>query len=183
MPKSDDSGSGLTLSLFRHAKSSWDAPASGDFDRPLSPRGQKAAPRMARFMSAKRVEPNLILCSTAIRARQTLDLALPYLGGDPEIRFDDALYHASLKQLMEFVRATPNEVRHLMIIGHNPGLHALALRVAIPGSSGDRADLATKFPTAALAVFHLTATKWQDVGTRTGKLALYMVPRQLKKAP
>ena len=182
MAKSADSKSGLTLSLFRHAKSNWDAPASGDFDRPLSSRGQKAAPRMARFMSANRVEPDLILCSTAIRARQTLDLALPYLSGAPEIRFDDALYHASPKQLLEFVRATPDEVQHLMIIGHNPGLHTLALRIAIPGASSAQVDLATKFPTSALAVFHLTESKWQDIGTRTGKLALYMVPRQLKKS-
>src|SRR5215472_16839815 len=120
----------LTVSLLRHAKSSWADPEKADFDRPLAARGEKAAPRMGAFLAEQRVIPELILCSTARRARATLDLVLPQLSARPEIVFEDELYHGGAPALLKRLRKVADSIHHVMIIGHNPALHAFALDLA-----------------------------------------------------
>ena len=110
------------LWLLRHAKSSWEEPGLADHDRPLAPRGRKASKRIARWVSANGVQPELVLCSTAIRARATLDLISGALGS-PVVRFEDGIYHATAEGLLERLRTVPDDVGDVLVVGHNPGLH------------------------------------------------------------
>src|SRR5262245_43293595 len=106
----------LTLTLFRHAKSSWSLPGLKDFDRPLSPRGEKAAPKMAAYLAGQGLVPDLVLCSTARRTRQTLSLALPLWRKRPQIEHDKAVYLATVPVLIGILHNAPADARHLMII-------------------------------------------------------------------
>ena len=90
----------LTLSLLRHAKSSWDDASLNDFDRPLSERGENAAPRVGAYMAAQGLAPEFVLCSPAVRARQTLDLVLPHLAGGPTVVYEDSFYLAAPSVLL-----------------------------------------------------------------------------------
>ena len=125
-----------TLTLFRHAKSSWAEPGLPDFDRPLAPRGEDAAPLMAAFLVERGLAPDLVLCSSARRTRETLDLALPAFRPAPKIAYDETLYHAPAPVMIGQIRQTPDEVRNLMILGHNPGLQALAIDLVGAGDTG-----------------------------------------------
>ncbi|HYU93498.1 MAG TPA: histidine phosphatase family protein, partial [Actinomycetota bacterium] len=134
------------LFLLRHAKSSWDDPSIDDHDRPLAPRGRRAAARIADYATKTRIRPDLILCSSAMRARQTLERIAPSLGRDAEIHIERSLYGASQDRLLERLHAIPDEVDSVMMIGHNPGVQDLALLLAKAGPH--RSRLADKFPTA-----------------------------------
>jgi phosphohistidine phosphatase len=171
----------LTLSLLRHAKSSWANSGIGDFDRPLSERGEKAAPRMAAYVAERGLVPDLVLCSAARRARDTLGLALPSWTPEPRIDFVKALYLAEAPTLLALVHDTPPETQRLMIIGHNPGLQNFAL--ALIGEGAPEADpIARKFPTAAIAVFGFDIPDWAAIRPGGGHLASFVTPRQLKMA-
>ena len=169
----------LTLSLLRHAKSSWDDDSLEDFDRPLAERGIEAAPRMAEFMKRKGLLPDLVLCSAAKRTRETLDLVLPILGGAPEIVHERKLYLASPAVMLAKLRKVKEGIAHVLMIGHNPSHHALALDLVGKGKAADITALAEKFPTAGLAVIDFDLTRWADVKTATGKLRLFMTPKRL----
>jgi phosphohistidine phosphatase len=169
----------LTLSLLRHAKSSWADPDLHDFDRPLSERGTDAAPRMGAFMARQGIAPELILCSPAVRARQTLDLVLPHLRGNPEVAYEDALYLASASAMLKRIRKVAAEVRHVMLIGHDPGLHTLARGLAGAGEQKDLQALAEKFPTGGLVVLAFTARRWSNVKCGAGRLQFFMAPKRL----
>jgi phosphohistidine phosphatase len=169
----------LTLSLFRHAKSSWANPRLGDFERPLNERGEDAAPRMAAFMARHGIAPDLILCSPAARTRQTLDLVLPHLRGSPEVLYEEALYLAGASVLFKRIRKVVAKVRHTMIVGHDPGLHALAQELAGTGAREDLQALAEKFPTAGLAVIAFAVRSWAGVRRGNGSLKLFMAPKRL----
>jgi phosphohistidine phosphatase len=169
----------LTLTLFRHAKSSWGHPALEDFDRPLNERGERDAPRTAAFLAEQAYVPDLILCSSAKRTRQTLDLTLPAWKPRPKVDYSDALYHATAPAMLAMLRDAPAEAKHVMIIGHNPGLESFATRLIGEGDKNDRLVIATKFPTAAAAVITFEAKSWADVEPGSGYLALFATPKQL----
>jgi phosphohistidine phosphatase len=168
----------VTLSLFRHAKSAWDNPGLGDFDRPLAPRGEKKAPRMGRYIANEGLEPDIVLCSPAVRARQTLELAAAEWKTSPEIRYEDALYHAGPADMLGLVKALPPSCAHSMLIGHNPGFHSFAVTLCGDGDQEAMDSLHTKYPTAALAVIEFDG-EWTDVRQASGHLRLFMVPRKL----
>lgn len=169
----------LTLALLRHAKSSWDDPTWEDFDRPLNARGLKAAPAAGAALARADVNPSLILCSSAARTRETLKLAEPLIALDKEaqIVFDDKLYLASPVTLLEVVRDIPAQHSSVLVIGHNPGLHALAAMLAGTGSSQALESLTLRYPTAALAVLKINRSKWRDVRPGDGKLELFWTPK------
>lgn len=169
----------LTLSLLRHAKSSWDDPGLGDFDRPLAPRGEDAAPRMGAYMAEHGLAPELILCSPAVRTRQTLDLVLPHLSGSPAIEYEEQLYLASASSLLARVRRVEGKTRHIMLVGHDPGMHGLAVDLASDGSRHDLDNLAAKFPTAGLAVITFKVRRWALVKPGSGLLERFVTPKQL----
>jgi phosphohistidine phosphatase len=172
----------LTLSLLRHAKSSWSDPRLKDFERPLNERGETAAPRMGAFMARRGIRPDLILCSTAVRARQTLNLVLPHLKGAPELIYEDALYLASSATMLKRLHKVGAEVSHAMIVGHDPGMHTMAVELAGSGSPGDLGRLAEKFPTAGLAVIVFDVDAWRAVHWGGGRLKLFTAPKRLQLA-
>lgn len=169
----------VTLSLFRHAKSAWDNPGLGDFDRPLAPRGEKDAPRMGRYMAREGLEPELVLCSSAVRARQTLELAQAQWSGSSEIRFMESLYHAGPGEMLRALKAIPASCAHAMLVGHNPGMHSLAITLCGNGEAGAMESLDGKFPTAALAVVKFEGD-WQSIAQGGGYLHRFVVPRSLR---
>src|ERR1700756_4171866 len=117
------------LLLLRHAKSDWSEPGASDHARPLNPRGEQAAPRIGAYLRRHKLVPDLVLCSTATRARATWDLVAPSLGNRPEISYVDRLYGASARVLLDVMRHAPPEASSVLVLGHNPGLHEAATQL------------------------------------------------------
>lgn len=173
----------LTLYLLRHAKSSWDEPSISDFDRPLAMRGREAAPRMARHMRDNGYSPELVLCSPATRACETMDLVLGVLQSDPEVRMVDGLYNfGDGTGLLNIIQQTADDRAQLLVIGHNPSLENLAVRLAGSGKSADLTDMARKYPTAALAVLEFDIGAWRDIRPGKGRLLTFARPKALHAA-
>jgi len=168
----------MRLWLLRHAKSSWDDPALEDRDRPLAPRGERAADEMRRYLDAERVGPDLVVCSSALRTRQTLARVLPGLGSELEIRIDPSCYTFDPTDLLERLRRVPDGVGSVMLIGHNPAIEGLAVALCARGDRLDR--LTTKYPTGGLAEIELPTGGWSEVGDRTGELTRFVIPRDLE---
>lgn len=169
----------LSLLLLRHAKSSWDNPKLDDFDRPLAPRGIKAAPKIGAYIQRRELLPDLVLCSTAQRARETLSLIIPYLACESTIRMQRKLYHSeSANALLDHIRQQDSRFKTIMLVGHNPALHDLATTVVKSGSEQYRKQLAEKFPTAALAVIRFKTSDWRSIDCN-GNLDKLVLPRLL----
>jgi phosphohistidine phosphatase len=164
------------LYLLRHAKSSWDDPLLADRDRPLAKRGRRAGAAIAGHMEEQGIEPELVLCSTARRARETLELVAPALGG-AAVAFEDELYAASAGGLLDRLRRVPDDVTSVLLIAHNPGMQQLLLRLARPGP--ELAAVAQKFPTAALATLTFAGDRWSRLDSETSELVDVVRPRDL----
>lgn len=168
----------LTLTLLRHAKSSWTDPALDDHDRPLAKRGVKAIPLVAKYMQQERLEPGLVLCSDAMRTRATLALLLAEFDKPhPRIIYDEALYLAAPRTIMSVVEK--HDEADVLVVGHNPGLHALALELVGDGPRKMLAALAQEFPTAALAVLSFDVENWSEILPASGQLRHFTTPRRL----
>jgi phosphohistidine phosphatase len=165
------------LYLLRHAKSSWKDTSLPDHERPLAGRGRRAAKAIARHLREHGIEPDLVLCSSARRARETLKRIEPALG-TAAVRVEDDLYAASAQALLERLRSVPDTVESVMLIGHNPGLQDLALDLA--RRSPTVGDFAAKYPTAALATLELSAPSWHELGHGTAELIALVRPRALE---
>ena len=164
------------LYLLRHAKSSWDDPTLADHDRPLAPRGRRAAKVMAEHLGRKGISPELVLCSPSRRTRQTLKRLAPALGKGADVQINPALYAAPEADLLEVLHEVPDEVESVMLIGHNPGIQDLALSIAGAGSGIPR--LRSKFPTAALATLELDGS-WRELAPGSAELVSFVKPKQL----
>ncbi len=163
------------LLLLRHAKSDWKDRRLDDFDRPLAPRGRRAAPLIGRYLASQGLEPDLVLCSTAQRAAETLDLVLTALASRPEISYLKTLYLAPPSRLLAVLRRQSPDRSRILLIAHNPGLHHLAIDLA--GSGPAAASLAEKYPTAALARFRVS--DWAGLGEAPATLLDFVRPRDL----
>ena len=172
-----------TVYLLRHAKSDWDDPAQKDRDRPLSARGRDAAPKVGAYIKSKRYKPDTILCSTARRTVETCDLIREAVGAASNVKFEETLYLAELRHLIERLRWLDDELKSAMIIGHNPGMEQLAnvLTQAPKTVLEERLHkrMREKFSTCALAVIKLPVKGWREVKPGTGTLADFMRPRDL----
>jgi phosphohistidine phosphatase len=162
--------------LLRHAKSSWKDTSLPDHDRPLADRGRRAAKAIVRHMRDNSIAPELVLCSTARRARETLDRIEPALGTDA-IEVEGDLYAASAPTLLARLQSVPETVESVLLIGHNPGLQDLALELARPSPTAD--DLAAKYPTAALATLEVSASTWRELDRNNAELVELVRPRDL----
>jgi phosphohistidine phosphatase len=170
----------LTLILLRHAKSSWIDPDLGDHERQLTKRGAKAAGRMGRYIAENNLTPDLILCSDAIRTRATLALVLQAFGSpQPQTIIAEDLYLASPGTILTTIASQAGDARSIMVIGHNPGMHALALSLPAHGEKSDFAELAIKYPTAGLVEIAFDIEAWDALQPATGVLKRFIVPRSL----
>ncbi len=159
------------LLIMRHAKSSWDLPYSTDFDRPLSKRGQKAAPRMGEFLAERDLLPDLIVSSPAARAKETAELFIEAADYDGEIEFESGIYHAYADDLVTVVQSLPDEMDRVMLVGHNPGFETLVEQLC---------GGAVRMPTAAIAYIWLSAASWREVEAGTGELQWLVTPKLLE---
>ena len=169
----------MQLLLLRHAKSSWSDPSLPDEDRPLAPRGEQAADRMRDYIAAEGLEPELVLCSSALRARQTLARVLPALGTELQARIEPALYTFEADVLLERLGRMPSDVMSVLLVGHNPAMQDLVARVADRGDA--LPDVLRKYPTTGLAEITLGDGTWDSLAERPGELVRFVVPRDLTK--
>lgn len=165
------------LLLLRHGKSSHDDHDLADRKRPLAPRGERAAAAIGRYMREHDLAPRLVLCSSATRARQTLDRVAAELGASPDVRIEPDLYKASAGGLLERLRRIRDEVPSAMLVGHNPAIERLALDLATAGA--DLNDLARKYPTGALAVIAFDRS-WSELDADGARLVAFVKPRDLE---
>lgn len=168
-----------TLYLLRHAKSDRSDPGLADSDRPLAPRGRRDAPAVAAYMRTHGYRPDLVLCSTAVRTRETLALLLPELGGTIAVDYDRTLYLASPEVMLQRLRDVGEETGSVLMIGHNPGMARLAGMLAPRGERRALARMREKYPTCGLAVIHLHIDRWEQVEPGAGTLTDFMIPAEL----
>ncbi|PAZ13097.1 phosphohistidine phosphatase [Streptomyces sp. SA15] len=168
------------LVVLRHAKSAWPEGVV-DHERPLAPRGRRDAPVAGRILAESNLLPDLALCSTAVRARQTWELASAQWGTPPPVRFDPHLYAAGVPDLLDVVHDVPAEVDTLLLIGHNPGLEDLVLDLAGDGLDDALDEVRVKFPTSAIAVLAWRGTSWEALTPGTALLTNMIVARGGKK--
>lgn len=178
------------LHFLRHAKSSWSSPELEDFDRPLAERGQRAAAAMAQALAGRGLRVDLVLVSPARRSRQTFDALCPLFDGVP-VRFEQCLYVFSAARLLDRLREVPDEVASVLVIGHNPAMHELAMaltdRQENERPEGERegpppdalSGLRDKFPTAAYALMSCAIDHWGDLAPGVGRLDAFIRPRDL----
>jgi phosphohistidine phosphatase len=166
------------LLLLRHAKSSWDDAALDDFDRPLAPRGRKAAARMGRHLGQREPVADLVLCSSAARAVETWARVAERFASPPPLRHLKSLYLAPPSRLLAALRRLDDGIRTALLVGHNPGLQALALGLAAEDGGARRVRLAAKFPTAALAVFEVSGP-WAELAPGNARLADLTLAREI----
>jgi phosphohistidine phosphatase len=165
------------LLVLRHAKSAWNTAAASDFDRPLSGRGRRDAPRVGRFLADAGLAPDYVVASPARRARQTVIAVCAELGVDEQaIAWDERIYHAGTGTLMDVLAASPPGARRVLIAGHNPGLEMLVqtlCRELVPMPADWKL-----MPTAAVA--HLAIPgDWRDLDGGTAELLGLTRPRDL----
>jgi phosphohistidine phosphatase len=169
------------LLLLRHAKSSWDDARLSDHARPLNGRGQRAAQAMAEQMRLLGLVPDVVLVSSARRTLQTLEALQPF-EEPPIVEVMDDLYLAPWPLLRDILRRVPETARSVLLIGHNPGLHDLALALLGPAgaAAGNAAAqrLAKGYPTAALCEFSI-ASHWAGLGEGGGRLVRFLTPGDL----
>ncbi|HYG47228.1 MAG TPA: histidine phosphatase family protein [Allosphingosinicella sp.] len=167
-----------SLTLLRHAKSGWDDPVTRDFDRPLNPRGRRAARTVGREMKAQGLGFDLVLASPARRVVETLEeVEAAYGALQPD--YDQRLYLASTATLLEIVRGVPDRVERLLLVGHNPGLEEIALRLSGRDADGLRGEVEVKYPTGTVAEIVLPVERWAEVKEGIGRIERFIRPRDL----
>lgn len=167
------------LLLLRHAKSTWDEAGLDDHARDLAPRGVKAATRIGRFLRKSELLPDLVLCSTAVRAARTHKLVAAEWPDEVETQHLQGLYLASPSQILAIVQRQAETVGRLLVIGHNPGLQSLASQLFAEGDEAGAAAINEKYPTGGLAHYRFEAGSWSEVALGTGELVQFVQPRSL----
>jgi phosphohistidine phosphatase len=162
---------------MRHAKSSWDQTDLSDHDRPLAPRGRKAAKRMGSYMKDKGFEPSIVLCSSAVRARQTWELAAPSFSERTTLEVEQELYGAGDEELVARLRRLPPGASSVLLIGHNPAMQELVLMLC--SEDAHLGAVRKKFPTAALAVLDAPIEDWEGLRRGSAELTDFVTPKGL----
>ena len=165
--------------LLRHAKSDWKDYTLADFDRPLSPRGRKAAPLIAAWMRDHDVCPDRVLCSAARRTSETWERMAPAWGQIP-VAHRRALYHASSEAILKQLIKQDDEANTVMVVGHNPGIGEFAYRYSVFGNEKKIARIRRKYPTGALAVISFRIPSWADLPGASGTLEHFVRPKALR---
>jgi phosphohistidine phosphatase len=164
------------LTLLRHAKSGWDHPALRDVDRPLNPRGRRAARTVGREMRRLGLRFDRTVASPARRVVETLE-EVEDVFGPLAAGWDERLYLATTETLIEVARETEGGAERLLLVGHNPGLEELVLRLSAKGPL--RAEAALKYPTATLAELAFDIASWRQLGDCGVTLTRFIRPRDL----
>ena len=178
------------LLLLRHAKTENDAPSGQDQDRRLDDRGRLDAAAIGGWIGRHPPLPDAVLVSTAVRTQQTWEIAgqamqdaANDLAAPPRIEFLTELYGADPTQLLQIIRqAESRDPKQMMVIGHNPGMHELALALTGDGDAAAKRALEDNLPTTGLAIFDFAIENWSEVGFRRGSLVRFLSPKLLNRA-
>jgi phosphohistidine phosphatase len=172
------------LMLLRHAKTEHDAPSGRDRDRRLDDRGRSDAAEIGGWIGRHPPFPDSVLVSPATRSHQTWEIvreAIKDRAPKPQVELVPELYGADPSQLLQIIRAaSASDPQRLMVVGHNPGMHELALALVGSGDGAGRKALADNLPTSGLAVFDFSVDDWADVAFRHGRLVMFVSPKVLK---
>ena len=160
-----------TLYLLRHAKSSWKDDTLPDFDRPLKDRGRKAAKRVGQYLAAEKLKDPLVICSPAVRTRETAEIVLKHAHLPVAVRFEERIYEASLRDLVNVVSEIPDK-QVVILIGHNPGFEELLAYLTGEGR---------RMPTCALAKIKFDVESWKDIKEDQGILEWFVTPKDLEE--
>lgn len=161
-----------SLYLLRHAKSSWKDETMLDIERPLNSRGRKASQLVGGFLKKEKIIPDLILCSSAVRARQTTDIVMEAAKLSTDLRFDERIYEAGSLRLLEVVRQIEKSKKNVLLVGHNPGLEGFLELLT---------GTVKTIPTGTLSKVVLKASNWADISDEVGTLDWIVKPKQLPK--
>ncbi len=159
------------LYIIRHAKSDWDNANFDDYDRPLSKRGEKNAPFMAKLLKNKEVEPDLIISSPALRAISTAKIFKKELNYKKEITANQYIYEAYINTLQEIIEYVHDSNDIVLLVGHNPGVSALAYTLC---------GLKESIPTCAIVEIEFNCNSWMDVCKENSTLISYEYPKKYK---
>ena len=162
------------LILTRHAKSAWDDPLTPDHDRPLNERGKAAAADLGQWLSSRGYVPEKVLCSDAVRTRQTWSGLAPALPATPVMELKPALYHAGPDVMLAVLRHAKADT--VMIIGHNPGIAEFAARLVAHAPVNPEFD---RYPTGATLVADFVIDSWEEVGFGMGTTVDFIIPREI----
>ena len=171
------------VTLLRHAKSGWDDPVARDFDRPLNPKGKRAAQRIGQYLREQRIDFDHVIASPAVRVVETVE----HLGEGATEKlspsWDKRLYLGSAASLLDVIQEADDAYGSLLLVGHNPGLEDLVLMM-VPDQPGDAAryQIEEKFPTASIAEISVPVDHWKDVRPNSGTISLLVRPRDLDPA-
>ena len=166
-----------TLHLLRHAKSSWKIPDLDDYERPLAKRGRETARMIAAYLRRTHIVPDLIICSTAVRARQTLDPIAKAIK-PPKVILERGIYEVEQSGLWKYLWALPERAECVLLIGHNPGLHDLALKLSDGTSHKRLPPRGDKFPTGAMATFCFDG-EWNELRPAGAAVAAFVTPNEM----
>jgi phosphohistidine phosphatase len=158
-----------TLYLLRHAKSSWKDASLSDFERPLKGRGREAAQRIGERLAQEKLKAPWVICSPAVRTRETAEIVLKSAKLRVEERFDERIYEASIRDLLQVVEEIPDEKSVVILIGHNPGFEELLSFLT---------NESRRMPTCALAKIKFDVS-WKDIKAGDGKLEWFITPKEL----
>lgn len=167
-----------TLYLLRHAKTEPGEATQQDHERRLLGRGQRDAMHLGEWLGKQLWRPDLVLCSSSVRTRQTLEQMNLGLAVPLQAQYSEQLYLASAGDLLQIVQQLDDTIRSAMIIGHNPGIHQLCLMLGQAGDAAHLASVEVSFPTCAMATIELGEQHWSQAGVKAGKLLGYYQPNE-----
>lgn len=165
------------LYLMRHAKSDWDDPKLGDHERPLTARGRKGAAAIARYIRDRKIAPDVVLCTSAVRAQETLEALRPSLGA-ATVKIEPKLYEASSEDLLRRIKRLSPRASSVLLIGHNPAIQDLVLTLA--GRGKDLDSVRRKLPTSGIATLEARVDRWGALEPEGATLLDFVTPKKLK---
>jgi phosphohistidine phosphatase len=170
------------LLIFRHAKAERAAPGESDLRRALNERGRKDAAKIGAYMAGHALVPDRVLISTAARSQETWKYAATAFQPAPGAMTVERLYDATLHTILAVVKGTPANIHTLLVIGHNPGLHELAVMLIASGDVEARERLHEKLPTSGLAIIDFAFDDWNKLHPKSGRLERFVSPKSLEAA-
>jgi phosphohistidine phosphatase len=168
-----------TLHILRHAKSSWNNPGLDDHDRPLNKRGRRTAETIAAYFRQAKIAPDLVICSTAVRAQQTLE-PIAKARKPPKVIIQRGIYEGMQQTMWDQLRHLPKSAKCVLLIGHNPSLHDLALTLVDADSAKLLPPQGGKFPTGAMASLRIRGG-WKALQPHEAVLFSYKTPKQIER--
>lgn len=169
------------ISLLRHAKAVDRTAATPDMDRPLTAKGGADAALIGAFLAEREHRPDLALSSPSTRTRETLGAVSARLPEPAQAVFNEAIYDGTAQDLLAAVQTSSDEFAHLLLVGHNPGIHEFALALAAPDGGRDMERLEKSFPKGALAEFEFHIASWREMEFAIGALTGFTRPKQLRR--